>query len=644
MRAVILSTGDELTTGRTLDTNANYIADQLIGIGIDVVGMLVVGDYPERIAWAWRQALSQADVVLCTGGLGPTADDLTTETVAAVAGVALRMEAGRRRPHPPDVRRHGADDAGEQSQAGALPGGCDDHPERPRHRPGLPPHGRRPSTARCHGIVMPGVPREMKQMLADEVLPWLRAARGGVDEYRSHTFQTFGISESALDELVVGAVDPAEARLAFRAAFPQISLRVTVQGPPGEVDRRLDAAAAALRERIGAYCYGEGNTTMEAEVGKLLAAANATIGVAESCTGGLIGHRLTDVPGSSAYVRGGVVAYSNAVKQSVLGVQRDDARAAWRGELRNRRGDGARRAAPARRDHRPRHHRHRRPRRRHARQAGRHGVHRARRSERHPQPPLPALGHARLGEAADLADRARLGAPRPARRGSDRIGHPPAMTRGVRVSAVGIGAASVALTRGNRFSGAEAPRSTCARFSPSRSRRTSARGWSAVKRELARHRRGALGARRRPARHGEVPRHVAEATMAALHEALAAAAARHPGADRRVRGLGAFPMRGGRASVWAGVDCPSLTAVATASDAAAARLGFASEARAFRAHVTLGTGHRDARASALTGALTARSGRSDFGACTFDALVAFRSDLRPDGALYTKLWSIPFGG
>ena len=92
MRAVILSTGDELTTGRTLDTNAHYISDQLVAIGIDVVGMLVVGDYPERIAWAWRQALAQADVVLCTGGLGPTADDLTTETVASVAGVGLRME------------------------------------------------------------------------------------------------------------------------------------------------------------------------------------------------------------------------------------------------------------------------------------------------------------------------------------------------------------------------------------------------------------------------------------------------------------------------------------------------------------------------------------------------------------------------
>lgn len=322
MRAVILSTGDELTTGRTLDTNAHYIADQLIAIGIDVVGMMVVGDYPERIAWAWQQALTQADVILCTGGLGPTADDLTTETVARVAGVPLRMEqavadrirqmfAAMGRTMPENNLKQALFPEGATIIANALG-------TAPGFRLAIPTaHGA------VHGIVMPGVPREMKRMLQDEVLPWLRAARGGVDEYRSHTFQTFGISESALDELVAGAVDPAEARLAFRAAFPQISVRVTAQGPPGEVERRLAAAAAALRARIAGYAYGEGNTTMEAEVGKLLTAAKATLAVAESCTGGLIGHRVTDVPGSSAYFRGGIVAYNNAVKEAVLGVGRD---------------------------------------------------------------------------------------------------------------------------------------------------------------------------------------------------------------------------------------------------------------------------------------------------------------------------------
>ncbi|MDX2166208.1 MAG: competence/damage-inducible protein A [Deltaproteobacteria bacterium] len=319
MRAFIISTGDELTTGRTLDTNAHFISDQLVAIGFDVVGMLVVGDYPERIAWAWREALEQADVILSTGGLGPTADDLTTETVAQVAGVGLRMEpavADRIRQMFAAMGRTMPENNLKQAM---FPAGATIIPNAMGTAPGFrltfaTSHGP------CHGLVMPGVPREMKQMLADEVLPWLRQARGSTDEYRSHTFQTFGISESALDELVAGALDPAEARLAFRAAFPQISLRVTVQGPPAELERRLDAAAAVLRERIRPYCYGEGNTTMEAEVGRVLSAAGSSVAVAESCTGGLIGHRLTDVPGSSRYMRGGVVAYSNALKKKLLNV------------------------------------------------------------------------------------------------------------------------------------------------------------------------------------------------------------------------------------------------------------------------------------------------------------------------------------
>lgn len=319
MRAFIISTGDELTTGRTLDTNAHFVADQLVAIGCDVVGVLVVGDYPERIAWAWRQALEQADVILSTGGLGPTADDLTTETVAQVAGVGLRLErsvADRIRQMFAAMGRAMPENNLKQA---LFPEGATIVPNGMGTAPGFrytfsTAHGP------VHGCVLPGVPREMKQMLADEVLPWLRQVRGSTDEYRSHTFQTFGISESALDELVAGALDPAEARLAFRAAFPQISLRVTVQGPPADLDRRLDAAAAVLRERLGPYCYGEGNTTMEAEVGRVLSAAGSTIAVAESCTGGLIGSRLTDVPGSSRYLRGGVIAYSNELKQSLLGV------------------------------------------------------------------------------------------------------------------------------------------------------------------------------------------------------------------------------------------------------------------------------------------------------------------------------------
>ncbi len=319
MRAVIISTGDELTTGRTLDTNAHFLADQLVGIGCDVVAMLVIGDYPARIAWAWRMALEQADLIVCTGGLGPTADDLTTETVAAVAGVPLvrddavverirNLFAAMGRTMPENNLKQALFPAGATVVPNAL---------------GTAPGFRLTITA-AHGpvtcFVLPGVPREMKQMLAAEVLPWLRAARGSDDEYRSHTFQTFGISESALDELVAGAIAPEDGRLSFRAAFPQISVRVTVHGPAAEVERRLADAAARLRERLGPYCYGEGNTTMEAEVGRLLRATAATLAVAESCTGGLIGHRLTEVPGSSAYLLADIVAYGNAIKEGVLGV------------------------------------------------------------------------------------------------------------------------------------------------------------------------------------------------------------------------------------------------------------------------------------------------------------------------------------
>jgi len=320
MRAVVISTGDELTTGRTLDTNANYLADQLVAVGVDVASMLVVGDYPERIAWAWRTALEQADLILCTGGLGPTADDLTTETVARVAGQPLVMDqavADRIRQMFAAMGRVMPENNLKQA---LFPAGAKIIPNALGTAPGF-----RLAIATDHGpcqcIVMPGVPREMKAMLAEQVLPWLRELGSGGDEYRSHSFQTFGISESALDELVAGAVDAAEGRVAFRAAFPQISLRVTVHAPPHEVDARLAAAAAKLRGRLGPYCYGEGNATMESVVGELLRRAGATIAVAESCSGGLIGHRLTDVAGSSAYLLVDVVAYSNAVKQSILGVQ-----------------------------------------------------------------------------------------------------------------------------------------------------------------------------------------------------------------------------------------------------------------------------------------------------------------------------------
>ena len=318
-KAAIISTGDELTTGRTLDTNANFIADKLVAAGLDVTTIIVVGDYPERITWAWHAAMRQADLIISTGGLGPTADDLTTETLAALAGRKLVLDgdvADRIRKMFEAMGRVMPENNLKQAQ---FPEGADIIPNALGTAPGFrldleTEHGAR------HLIVLPGVPREMKPMIEEQVLPWLQRARGTNEVYLSHVFQTFGISESALDELVAGCVAADEGRIAFRAAFPQISVRLTVHGPPAVAPERLQRLAARLRERVGNFAYGEGDTTMEAVVGGLLMNRGRTLAVAESCTGGLIGHRLTNVPGSSAYMKGAVVAYANEIKQHSLGV------------------------------------------------------------------------------------------------------------------------------------------------------------------------------------------------------------------------------------------------------------------------------------------------------------------------------------
>ena len=321
-RAAILSTGDEITTGKVVDTNSNYIADKLIEAGLDVASIVTVGDVAERIVWAWEQAMVHADVIISTGGIGPTADDLTTELVAKVAGVELtfseevaenirRIFASLNRTMPENNLKQAQFPAGATiipNHLGTAPG----------YRLALEtPHGHK------HLIVLPGVPREMKPMMEASVIPWLGEMRDGGDVFLTRTFQTFGISESGLDELVSGVVAEDEGKLAFRANFPQISMRVTVRGKAGEVERRVEALARRLREKIGPYVYGEGDVSMEGVVGQLLKEQGKTIGFAEACSGGLGSHRLTNVPGSSDYFLGSIIAYSDKAKTQLLNVNPD---------------------------------------------------------------------------------------------------------------------------------------------------------------------------------------------------------------------------------------------------------------------------------------------------------------------------------
>ena len=175
----------------------------------------------------------------------------------------------------------------------------------------------------AHLIVLPGVPREMKPMMENTVIPWISANRGTNKVYAVRIFQTFGMSESALDEAVAGLIKPEEAKVSFRASFPQISLKIRVEGQPGEVDRRVEELSRRVREKISQFVYAEGDTSMEEVVGRLFIEKKFTLAVAESCTGGLIGHRITNVPGSSQYFKGDLVTYSNDVKSGVLGVSQE---------------------------------------------------------------------------------------------------------------------------------------------------------------------------------------------------------------------------------------------------------------------------------------------------------------------------------
>ncbi len=318
-KAVIMSTGDEITTGKIVDTNANYLADKLAEIGIDLVTVITVGDVPDRLEWAWRTAIGLGDIVISTGGIGPTADDLTTETVARLAGKKLwrdepsvehmkRLFASINRVMPENNLKQALFPEGAEIILNPL---------------GTAPGFRLPVTIGGHSsqlIVLPGVPREMKPMMENTVIPWIHQNRGTDTVYAVRIFQTFGISESGLDAAVEGLIKPEEARVSFRASFPQISLRILVEGKPGEAERKLEGLAERVRSKIADHIYAEGETTMEETVGKLLSEKKLTLAVAESCTGGLIGHRITNIPGSSNYLIADLVTYSNEMKQDLLGV------------------------------------------------------------------------------------------------------------------------------------------------------------------------------------------------------------------------------------------------------------------------------------------------------------------------------------
>ena len=327
MKAALLAIGDEIVAGLTTDTNSGFLAEQLRAVGVEPVAGFSVPDDEDAMARAWERALAEAEVAISTGGLGPTADDLTTAVVARLAGRPLRLDEHSLSIVEERFRGRGMEMPENNHKQALFPEGSTIVPNPLGTAPGfICPVGR--GGAIRHVVCLPGVPREMERMAVETVIPWLEGLSPG-RRFLSRVFSTFGLAESRLDELLEGVAAPSEARLAFRAAFPRIQARLTVSGAPDDdAEGRLDALEARVRERLGTHLYAVGDEGMEETVGRLLRERGLTLAVAESCTGGLVGHRLTEVPGSSEYFLMGVVSYSNDAKERLLGVRPETLRGA----------------------------------------------------------------------------------------------------------------------------------------------------------------------------------------------------------------------------------------------------------------------------------------------------------------------------
>ena len=323
MNVELITIGDELLLGFTIDTNAAHLARTLASIGVSIVRRATGGDDASEIAAAVREALDRTAAVITTGGLGPTSDDRTRPAIAELFGRDLAPDEERWEALRALWRERGRGEIplSNRSQI-MIPRDATVLTNRHGTAPGIWLEDERGRWC----AMLPGVPREMRGMLADELLPRLQGRFGtGATVVRSRTIRTTGIAESKLAEVLGPLASGVDGlALAYLPGQEGVDLRLTSRDRSAiAADEALDKAAAELRQHVSRYAYGEDGTDLAAAV---LAACDAKalhIAVAESCTGGLLGARLTAIPGSSAVVLGGVIAYSNEVKRDLLGVRRE---------------------------------------------------------------------------------------------------------------------------------------------------------------------------------------------------------------------------------------------------------------------------------------------------------------------------------
>ncbi len=312
----VLTIGTELLLGFTLDTNAQVIGQTLSAVGVRIVRRTTVDDDPRRIREALERALAQTGAVLTTGGLGPTNDDITKSVVADLLECPLEFSSAVWNQIVSRFAQFGRTPSPTNRCQAEVPRGATVLPNPRGTAPGLWMEGP-PGLI----ILLPGVPREMAGLLRDEVVPRLKR-RSGETPILSLTVRTTGIPESRLAERVAGVEEQLPPlTLAYLPSLLGVDLRVTARALP-EVDARrtLERAAALLESCVGHHAYGRDQDDLAAKVLATFAQSGRTLAVAESCTGGGLGWRLTEIAGASTVFLGGVVAYHNKAKSTLLDV------------------------------------------------------------------------------------------------------------------------------------------------------------------------------------------------------------------------------------------------------------------------------------------------------------------------------------
>jgi nicotinamide-nucleotide amidase len=326
MTCAVLSIGTELTRGELVDSNAAWLSAELTAIGFEVIEHATVDDDRARIIAAIQRLAPRVRVLIATGGLGPTTDDVTTVAAAGAAGVSLArdetsLDQIRRR-----LEKFGRTMTESNAKQADFPIGADILPNPAGTAPGF---GVR--VGECCAYFMPGVPHEMKRMFEEQIVPRIRALAPN-NLYQSR-LRTFGLPESVVGEKLVG-VEAAFAgtTIGYRAHFPEIEVKVLARAPSHAAARDVcERATAEVRARLGAYVFGEAEDSFAGVVGRALRTRGWTLAIAESCTGGLVGSMLTREPGASDFLLLDAVTYANSAKSRILGVDEETIR--WHGAV-----------------------------------------------------------------------------------------------------------------------------------------------------------------------------------------------------------------------------------------------------------------------------------------------------------------------